>query len=130
MFLMVGANSEIGSATARAIRAGGGKVLATTRRRVMAPDEVQLDFSAPLKNFTIPQGVQCSCIFVAVARLAACEADPLESARINVDQTIALVDLLAARGIYTLFLSTNQVFSGDKAHELADSPVAPVSEYG
>jgi dTDP-4-dehydrorhamnose reductase len=130
MFLIVGVNSEIGSATARAIRAGGGRVLATTRRGVTAPDEVQLDFSAPLKNFAIPQGVQCACIFVAVARLAACEDDPLGSARINVEQTVALVDLLAARGIYTLFLSTNQVFSGGEPHVLAGSPVAPVSEYG
>jgi dTDP-4-dehydrorhamnose reductase len=96
----------------------------------MAADEVHLDFSVPLQNFEIPHGVQSACIFVAVARLAACEADPQGSARINVEQTIALIDLLARRGIYTLFLSTNQVFSGDKPDVPADSPVAPVSEYG
>ena len=45
-------------------------------------------------------------------------------------QTIALIDRLAARGIYTLFLSTNQVFSGERPHVPADAPVSPVSEYG
>jgi dTDP-4-dehydrorhamnose reductase len=130
MFLIVGANSEIGSATARRIQARGGKVLATTRRFVTNPDQVQLDFSSPIGNFRIPEEVQCACIFVSVARLAACETDPVGSARINVKQTVTLVDLLAARGIYTLFLSTNQVFNGNGAHVLADAPISPISEYG
>src|SRR5216684_4525569 len=99
MFLVVGANSEIGSATARLIRTRGRRVLATTRRPPTA-DQVQLDFNSPIGNFTIPEGVRSACIFVAVARLAACEADPVGSARINVERTIALVDLLAARGVY------------------------------
>jgi dTDP-4-dehydrorhamnose reductase len=130
MFLVVGINSEIGSATARLIRDRGGKVLATTRRPVTSPDQVLLDFSSPVADFSIPEGVRCACIFVAVARLAACEADPVGSASINVEQTIALVNRLAAKGVYTLFLSTNQVFNGDSPHVPAGAPLSPVSEYG
>jgi dTDP-4-dehydrorhamnose reductase len=130
MFLIVGVNSEIGSATADLIRARGGKVLATTRRPVASAGQVPLDFDAPIENFAIPEGVRCACIFAAVARLAACEADPVGSTRINVTQTIALVDRLAARGVYTLFLSTNQVFSGDRPHVPADAQFSPISEYG
>jgi dTDP-4-dehydrorhamnose reductase len=130
MFLIVGVNSEIGSAAARLIRARGGNVLATTRRPVTSPDQLRLDFSSPIGDFIIPEQVQCACIFVAVARLAACEADPAGSARINVEQTIALVDLLAARGVYTLFLSTNQIFNGDSPHVPADAAASPISEYG
>jgi dTDP-4-dehydrorhamnose reductase len=130
MFLVVGANSEIGSAAARLMRERGGRVWATTRRPVMSPDQLQLDFSSPVADFRIPEGVRSACIFVAVARLAACEADTVGSARINVEQTVALVDLLAARGVYTLFLSTNQVFDGDSPHLPADTPLSPISEYG
>ena len=130
MLLIVGADSEIGSAAARLIRARGGKVLTTTRRLVASPEQVRLDFSSPIESFGIPEGVQSACIFVAVARLAACEADPVGSTLINVERTIALVDLLVARGIYTLFLSTNQVFSGDSPHVAADAPTSPISEYG
>ena len=128
MFLVVGANSEIGSATARLISTRDRRVLATTRRPPTA-DQVQLDFNSP-GNFTVPEGVQSACIFVAVARLAACEADPVGSARINVERTVAFVDLLAARGVYTVFLSTNQVFNGDSSHVAADAPISPISEYG
>jgi dTDP-4-dehydrorhamnose reductase len=130
MFLIVGANSEIGSATARLIRAQGRKVVTTTRRLAAIPEQVQLDFCSPTESFKIPEGVQRACIFVAVARLAACEADPVGSALINVRRTIALIDLLVARGIYTLFLSTNQVFNGDSPHVAADAPMSPISEYG
>jgi dTDP-4-dehydrorhamnose reductase len=130
MFLVVGANSEIGSAAARLIRARGGKLTTTTRRPVTSPDQVQLDFSLPIESFAIPEGVRCACIFVAVARLAACEADPVGSALVNVGRTIALTELLVARGIYTLFLSTNQVFDGEFPDVAADAPMSPVSEYG
>ncbi len=131
MFLIVGANSEIGSATARLMRARGGKVVPTTRRLLEAnADQVRLDFERPIESFTVPEGVTSACIFVAVARLAACAADPEGSARVNVLQTLALVDLLMARGVYTLFLSTNQVFNGDEPQVPAEAPTSPVSEYG
>lgn len=130
MFLVVGANSEIGSATARLIRSRGGEVISTTRRPTASRDEVTLDFRKPIEDFAIPEGIRCACIFVAVARLAACEADPVGSSEINVKQTVALADMLLARGIYTLFFSTNQVFDGDRPHVLTDAPVSPISEYG
>ncbi|MDP3694040.1 sugar nucleotide-binding protein [Bradyrhizobium sp.] len=130
MFLVVGGNSEIGSATAQLIRSRGGEVVCTTRRLPTAPNEVLLDLGGPVQDFAIPEGVKSACIFVAVARLAACEADPAGSARINVEQSAALTEMLAARGVYTLFLSTNQVFNGDTPHVPWDAPVSPISEYG
>ena len=130
MFLVVGGNSEIGSATAQLIRSRGGEVVCTTRRLPAGPDEVLLDLNRPVKDFVIPEGVTSACIFVAVARLAACEADPEGSAQINVKQIVALTEMLAARGVYTLFLSTNQVFNGDTPHVPWDAPLSPISEYG
>jgi dTDP-4-dehydrorhamnose reductase len=126
----VGANSEIGSATARLIEARGGDVWSTTRRPSSIPREIKLDFDTPIESFSIPDGVESACIFVAIARLAACAADPKASAFVNVTQTLALVDLFAAKGIYTLFLSTNQVFDGESANMPVDAPVSPRSEYG
>src|SRR5882757_563608 len=130
MFLVVGANSEIGSATARLIRSRGGEAVSTTRRPTASRDEVLLDFRKPVEDFAIPEGIRSACIFVAVARMAACEADPVGSTQINVKQTVALADMLLAKRIYTLFLSTNQVFDGDSPHVRPDAPVSPVSEYG
>jgi dTDP-4-dehydrorhamnose reductase len=66
----------------------------------------------------------------AQARLAACAADPAGSARINVAQTVELVERLITRDVYVLFLSSNQVFDGRVPHVDAATPTCPVSEYG
>lgn len=131
MWLLVGGDSEIGAVTAAALARLGQPVRATTRRIALASEENPLlDLSRPLDRWKPPEGTQAACIFAAVARLAACEADPVASAYINVQQTIALVDRLTARGIHVLFLSTNQVFDGRTPRVPADAPTCPVSEYG
>jgi dTDP-4-dehydrorhamnose reductase len=131
MFLLVGGDSEIGAATARAMAGRGIAGVATTRRRDRAsPERPFLELAAPLGDWRPPEGTRAACLFVAVARLAACAADPAGSAHVNVTQTLALVDRLVAQKIHVLFLSTNQVFDGSRAQLPADAPHSPVSEYG
>jgi dTDP-4-dehydrorhamnose reductase len=131
MFLIVGGDSEIGAAAFRAIKARGHAVAATTRRRDRtAADRPFLDLAAALDDWQPPPGTVSACLCAAVARLAACAFDPEASARVNVTQTLALIDRLVARGIHVLFLSTNQVFDGRVPYVAADAPHSPVSEYG
>ena len=131
MFLVIGGESEIGGATYRAIKAKGEAVAATTRRlERVGPDRPLLDLAVPLESWEPLRGTTAVCLCVAVARLAACAADPEGTARINVTQTLALIDKLLARGIYVLFLSSNQVFDGRAPDVPADAPYSPVSEYG
>ena len=131
MFLIIGGESEIGGATYRAIKAKGEAVAATTRRSErVGPERPLLDLAVPLDSWEPPQGTTAVCLCAAVARLAACAADPEGTARINVAQTLALIDKLLARGIYVLFLSSNQVFDGRAPHVPVDAPYSPVSEYG
>ena len=96
----------------------------------MSADRPLLDLAAPLDGWEPPAGTRSACIFAAVARLAACADDPAGSAHINVTQTLTLIERLVARGIYVLFLSTNQVFDGNTPNVPADAPTCPISEYG
>ncbi|MGO9607169.1 MAG: sugar nucleotide-binding protein [Candidatus Binataceae bacterium] len=131
MFLLVGVDSEIGAATCRHMKALRHAVAGTTRRAErVAPDRQLLDLDRPLGNWTPPSGTQAVCIFAAVARLAACAADPSASSRINVDQTVLLVERLIAHGVHLLFLSSDKVFDGSVPNLRADAPTSPVSEYG
>jgi dTDP-4-dehydrorhamnose reductase len=131
MFLIVGGDSEIGAALYRAIKAHGKLVAATTRRpERVAPDRPVLDLSRPPSSWELPQGTRAACVCASAARLAACAADPEGTARINVVQTLALIEKLISHGIYVLFLSTNQVFDGRTPYVPADAPHSPVSEYG
>jgi dTDP-4-dehydrorhamnose reductase len=131
MFLIIGGDSEIGAATYRLIQGQGKPVLVTTRRcdRV-ADDRPFLDLSDPLEFWQPPKGIVTACVCAAVARLEACAKDPEASTRINVTQSLRLIEKLLASGIYVLFLSTNQVFDGRTPNVRSNAPHSPVSEYG
>lgn len=131
MLLLIGGDSEIGSATCRRLQRNGQAVAATTRRRALvADDRPYLDLSRSLDDWKPPDGVRSACVFAGIARLAACAGDPAGSAHVNVSQTLTLVDRLIARDIHVLFLSTNQVFDGAVPHVPANALPCPVSEYG
>ena len=131
MFLIVGGDSEIGGAAFLALKSQDHAVAATTRRHDrVARDRLFLDLAASLDGWEPPQGATSACVCAAVGRLADCAGDPRASAHINVSQTLTLVDKLVHRGIYVLFLSTNQVFDGRVPQVLPDAPHSPISEYG
>jgi dTDP-4-dehydrorhamnose reductase len=131
MLLLVGGDSEVAKGTLTRLRDCGRQVVSTTRRPERVNSEtLLLDLSAPLEGWDPPAGMRAACIFAAVARLDACQSDPVGSAYVNVAQTTALIDRLLAAGIYVLHLSTNQVFDGRTPHVRAEAPTCPVSEYG
>jgi len=131
MWLLVGGDSEIGTATFCHAQSIGQTALSTTRRPArVGPDRPLLDLGQPLGEWAPPAGVDAACIFAAVARIAACQSDPRGSEFVNVTQALALTERLTARGAYLLFLSTNQVFDGADAHVAPGAPTSPVSEYG
>jgi len=128
---MVGGDSEIASATAAHLHASGYDVAATTRRRDrVAADRPFLDLGDPVEDWPIPVGVGAACFCAAIARQADCARDPEGSAQVNVTGTVALAGRLLARRLPVLFLSTDKVFDGSRAHVPADTPLCPVSEYG
>lgn len=131
MFLIVGGESEIGGAVRRHLADAGLAATATTRRReLVAADRPLLDLSHAPGDWPVPPGTEAACICAAVARVADCAADPIGSARINVEHSVALIERLVARGIHVLYLSTNQVFDGSSPHVVPEAPTSPVSAYG
>ena len=131
MWLLIGGDSEIGAATQQFLEARGVATAATTRRKeCVTANRPYLDFTLPLDRWEPPTGTTAACIFAAVARIAACEADPQGSAHVNVTQTLALADRLLTHGIPVLYLSTNQVFDGTTPNVAPDAPYCPVTEYG
>lgn len=131
MFLIIGGDSEIGGAAFAALKSQDHAVAATTRRRdCVAEDRLFLDLGKSLEGWEPPPGAISACLCAAVARLADCAADPQASAHVNVSQTLTLVDKLLSRGVYVLFLSTNQVFDGRVSQVPSDAAHSPVSEYG
>ena len=130
-WLLIGGDSEIGAAALGFAKERNRAVLATTRRKDReSATRPFLDLAQSLEKWRPPTGMSSACIFAAIARLTACHADPQGSARLNVDQTVALVERLLEHEIHVLYLSTNQVFDGETPHVAAGEAMNPVSEYG
>lgn len=66
----------------------------------------------------------------AMSKPDACEQNPQESQRINVDASARLASLCADYQAKLVFTSTDLVFSGDKAPYQEDDPVEPINRYG
>jgi dTDP-4-dehydrorhamnose reductase len=131
MYLLIGGDSELGVACYRRLRQSGQAVQATTRRRgEVSPERPFFNALHPLEDWKLPPDVDAACVFLAVARLRDCAADPVGSAEVNIAQTVRFIDKLTANGTYVLFLSSNQVFDGETANVSADASMCPVSEYG
>lgn len=128
MHLIIGGDSAIGSVVARAMRQHDEKVVVTSRRAAVGA--LRLDLGDSLAGWRPPHGVSSACICAAVSKMADCGADPVGTAWINVAQTASLVERLTDHGVYTLFLSSNQVFDGSRPLVPCDEPRRPVSEYG
>ena len=130
-YLLVGGDSEIASATFAYMQRQGLSVIATTRRTEgRTAGRIFLDLASPPAAWQPPPKTQSACIFAAVGHLVDCDRDPAGSALINVTRTVELVERLVSCGIYVLFLSTNQVFDGSRAHVPTTTPLGPISEYG
>jgi dTDP-4-dehydrorhamnose reductase len=131
MYLLIGGDSELGAASYRYLKEREHAVQATTRRRdAVSSERPFFDILYSLDNLKLPRSADAACIFVSVARLRDCDADPVGSAQINVAQAIRLIDKLIGDGTYVLFLSSNQVFNGEIPHVPPDTPICPLSEYG
>lgn len=65
-----------------------------------------------------------------ICRMALCEEDPALTGKVNVEGMMALVRQLAQTGAFIVYLSTNQVFSGNTPFAKCDTPYQPLNEYG
>ena len=130
-FLLVGGDLAIAVAPTAALRGAGLAAVATTRRRdTLAEGRVFLDLAPPLGDWQPPSGIAAACVFAVAGHIVDCARDPAATALVNVARTIELVERLAGQGIYVLYLSTDKVFDGHRAHVPADAPLSPAGEYG
>lgn len=124
-------NGTIGSALFSRLRAIGESVKGTTQRQqpVLGRDTVYLNLLEP-SSWRFEQKVDVAYFCAGVCRMALCEADPVGTANINIDATLALAKKLADNGTFIVYLSTNQVFSGNEAFAPENTDYNAQNEYG
>ncbi len=129
--LIVGGDSNIGSALRARLTELGFDVIATSRRsgNSHSSSTVFLDLANP-DGWTAPGGISTSIFCAAVTSTQKCKQEPQESRRINIFNTEKIAGQLAAGGSRIIFLSTNLVFDGLEPYKSVEAPVCPTTEYG
>jgi dTDP-4-dehydrorhamnose reductase len=125
--LIIGGDGQLGQVLARLGRAEQQEVISTSRR---PGADLFLDLATQPAEWPLPPSPDAAVICAGVTSLEACRKDPAGTQRINVDQTLALIERLTAQGTFVVFLSTNLVYDGTRPHRRADEPPCPRTEYG
>lgn len=131
--LVIGANGGIGSALYARLQADGAAVWGTSQREVAQQDAriFHLDLQDAASAWRFPvSSFDVAYLCAGICRMALCEEDPVGTSQVNITGMTALVRRLADMGAFVIFLSTNQVFSGDTSHVLENAPYSPLNEYG
>ncbi len=129
--LIVGSDSIIGRALFVLLCASGEKTIGTTRRNEMINDtNLFLDLSDNPDKWTCSFNISTAIICAGITNLSACKENPESTSRINTKSIVALVKNLISKGIYVVYLSTNQVFDGNVPYRKPDDPYSPITEYG
>lgn len=129
--LIVGIDSLIGRHLSAFLSKEGWDVAGTTRRRESADGirRIHLDLAAERPEIDAPGNIAIAVFCAAASGYAQCEADPA-SERVNVINAARIAEQLTRRGIYTVFLSTNAVFSGNRPMCDERDPPDATTKYG
>ena len=130
--LVVGADGILGRHLVELLEQTGCVVWKTSRRSEFAgPQCFKVDLAGEAADWQLPPVPSYAAVIcAAVPAVATCEADPQATARVNVTGTVTLARLLTAKGIFTVFPSSNMVFDGARPNCRSDEPVCPCTEYG
>lgn len=133
-FLVIGASGFIGGNVLTHVRSLGFEAVGTQSQ----PRQPELTTFNLLHDRIVPSigerffaGEERVCVVICavVSNMDQCLLDRERSHRINVQQTIQLIEDVRAFGAKVIFLSSCFVFDGTRGYYCEDDPVSPVNEY-
>ena len=128
--LIVGIDSEIGHALKKLLLQNGFIVEGTSRKKGLLPKGISFfDLKEPRFEL-IDKNFDCVIICAAITNISECEKKPAESEKINVTNTIKLIDNAIANDSFVVFLSSNTVFDGTKSFYKHTDKTNPKNLYG
>jgi len=131
MWLIVGGDSLIGNALAEYCLAVNIPCHSSTRRKDhVSLEKPLIDLGKLSWNCLHDNTYDAAVICAAISRKEDCESHPDLTHKTNVDATLKLIEELTKQGTYVLYLSSNEVFDGNRPFRTVDEEPCPISEYG
>jgi dTDP-4-dehydrorhamnose reductase len=130
--LIIGADGALGSSLKEYLISRNETVIESTRRRnTCTTSKIFLDLSVDVDDaWTPPSGVSVAYFCAAVTSLERCYTNPVESAQVNVHNTVKLARKCMENGVFVIYPSTNLVFDGTIPFRKTHENVSPRTEYG
>ncbi len=128
--LIVGINSYIGSNLSKYFKRKNFEVYGTTNKKIKTNKKnIYLNLKKPKFNF-INTKIDFAIICASITNIQKCESAPVQAKIVNVTNTIKLIEYLNSKSIFTLYISSNLVFSGKKSFNNIKEKTNPISKYG
>ena len=129
--IVIGGDSNIGSALATALKLRGDFVCSTTRRRKPANSyALHLDLSSPDINTVSLPRADIAFFCAAITSFSACRTNEALARDVNVTAPSLLARGLVAAGTRVILLSTSAVFDWCAPDAEPSRPPSPVTVYG
>lgn len=126
--LVVGVNGTVGSALFKALPP---QTFGTSHREPLANNVFHLNLLDEPSRWKFPDiTFDTAYLCAGICRMNLCEDDPKGTEAVNIKGMTALIDHLNKQNTYIVFLSTNQVFSGNNPQTLPNTAHDPMNEYG
>ncbi|OUR60354.1 hypothetical protein A9Q74_14165 [Colwellia sp. 39_35_sub15_T18] len=127
--LIIGGDSYIGQTLHSKLIEQGDTVVATQRKNSTLNN--YLDLSTPLANSALLSQPYDAVVFLAaMTNISQCRDFPQQAQQLNVTNTLELLNYFSRRNIFSIFMSTNQVFSCQKPNVHWQTEYQPCSLYG
>ena len=128
--LIIGVESQIGSSLQQTLKYNNFNVFGTTRKKERVNSKTLFfDLANPIIDFNLSQ-FDSVVICAGITKKPKCDQEAEESERINVENTIRLIDSCATQNCFIVFLSTFSVFDGSQPFYDVDDEPNPDSNYG
>ena len=111
--LVIGADGTIGSSLVEKLKSLNHTVISTTRQiDTTNAERIYLDLSSDIVDWIPPSSIDVVYFCAAQTSVSYCENHKTESKKINVENTLILIDILTRVSKKIVFLSTSLVFNG------------------
>jgi dTDP-4-dehydrorhamnose reductase len=128
--LIIGIDGQIGSCLQRTLVKNNFDVFGTTRKNENVNSKTFFfDLADPKINLPLSQ-FDSVVICAGISEIQKCEQEAQECKKINVTNTIKLINSCAAHNCFIIFLSSNTVFDGSKPFYNVDAETNPKTNYG
>lgn len=127
--LIVGSDGQIGSALLEHLKTKKFKVDGTSRKQKVAQDKLFFDMAEPKLNIKL-HDYDCVILCAAMTSINECEQNVNLCEKINLLNTITLIEQCVSSKVFVVFLSSIAVFDGKKPFYKYTDPTNPITKYG